>query len=197
MQVSSLSSVDGEVVEIASLRTDLALRIDGTSSDHVAVLTEVGGELPPIVVHRPTMLVVDGVHRVLAAQARGECQIAVVYIDGDEVDALIEGLRANSRHGLPLSRRDRQAAVGRLLAVRPEWSDRRIAAAVGVSHRTVGAIRHRSSGQFAQPNVRVGLDGRVRPRDRAGTRARAAALPTGCCCWSGCSTWRRPVVTCR
>lgn len=58
-------------VLIAALREGLPLRADGVNADHVAMLAEVPETLPPIVVHRRTMQVVDGAHRLRAAQLRG------------------------------------------------------------------------------------------------------------------------------
>lgn len=152
------------------------MRVDGVNEDHVAMLADLDEELPPILVHRGSMVVIDGVHRVRAALARGDGRIQAVYSGGDDVDALILAVRLNTRHGLPLSRRDRQAAVLRLIAVCPDWSDRRIAAAAGVSHMTVGAVRRRSTGEIVQSNVRIGKDGRARMRDPSAARAQAAAM---------------------
>lgn len=162
---------------IATLRTALPVRVLGIDESHVCVLAALPGDLPPIVVHRPSMRVIDGAHRVRAAQARGETTIRTVFVDGDDVDVLVLAVRLNARHGLPLTRRDREAAVLRLLTTRPEWSDRRIAGLAGVSHKTVGAVRRRATGEIAQSHS-VGADGRMRPRNPVERRKQAAALMT-------------------
>jgi hypothetical protein len=161
-------------VLISSLRIDLSVRVDGVDQKHVAVLAEVVDTLPPVVVHRQSMCIVDGLHRLEAVARGGRQRVRVVFIDGDDVDALAQAVRLNTRHGLPLTRRDRRAVVERLLKARPLWSDRRIAALAGVSHRTVGAVRNRSSGQVAQSTI--GRDERVRHRDVNTRRSQAAAL---------------------
>jgi ParB-like chromosome segregation protein Spo0J len=169
-------AADGAWVRIDDLRSDLSLRVDGPSHDHVAALAALVGPLPAIVVQRDSMRVVDGLHRLLAARARGAERVQVTWVDGDEVEGLLLAVRLNGVQGLPLSRRDRAAAVEQLLRRRPHWSDRRIAAELGVTHRTVGAVRRRSSGEIPRPNAGVGQDGRVRPHDPAAGRRRAARL---------------------
>jgi ParB-like chromosome segregation protein Spo0J len=160
---------------VAGLRADLGLRVSGVDHGHIAVLAALANDLPPIVVHRSSMQVVDGTHRLRAAQVRGEAEIRAVFVDGDHVDALVLAIRLNARHGLPLTRRDRELAVRRLLRARPEWSDRRIAGLSGVSHKTVGKVRQRASGEIPQSH-RLGADGRMRPRDPVERRRHAAAL---------------------
>lgn len=73
-------------------------------------------------------------------------------------------VRSNVTHGLPPSRSDRARAVLRILASHPNWSDRMIAGSAGVSPKTVGVIRARSSAEIPQLAARVGTgtDGRTR-----------------------------------
>jgi len=87
------------------------------------------------------MGIIDGVHRVQAAILRGQKEIDAEFVDGSSEDAFVLAVRVNVDHGLPLSLADRKAAAERILDTHPDWSDRAIAAAVGLSHKTVGAIR--------------------------------------------------------
>jgi hypothetical protein len=128
------------------------------------------------VIHKDTMTVIDGMHRVAAARARGQEHIEAVLFAGTIMDAYVLTLKLNSRHGLPLSRKDRRAAVERILTFCPSWSDRRIATIAGVSHKTVGAVRRRTTGETPQSNTRVGLDGRERPLDVFEGRRRAVRM---------------------
>ncbi|MGW5697184.1 cell cycle transcriptional regulator TrcR, partial [Streptomyces asiaticus] len=153
-------------------------RTTGVDAEHVRKLARLGTPLPPIVVHWPTLRVVDGVHRVHATRLRGETQIDVRYFEGSVEDAFIEAVRLNTSRGLPLTRADRAAAVLRILGTHPEWSDRLIASAAGVTAGTVGAVRNRSTAQREQLNTRKGKDGRLRPVDPAEGRRRAAVLLT-------------------
>ncbi len=134
---------------------------DRTSADHVRVLIETESELPAIIVHRATMRVIDGAHRLRAAIALGRPTIAVKYFDGSDDDAFALAVQANVAHGLPLTLAERKAAARRLVYSHPQWSDRLIAGVIGLSHKTVGAERRRAGGENARLNTRVGRDGKV------------------------------------
>ncbi|MFJ6740604.1 hypothetical protein ACIQOU_17115 [Streptomyces sp. NPDC091279] len=151
-----------ETVPLAMLLDGEAVRLRGTCDEHVRLLAESGKEFPPILVHLGSMRVIDGMHRLAAAKSRGRATIQVRYFEGSPEDAFVEAVRVNSAHGLPLTLADRKAAAGRILRDRGEWSDRRIAALVGLSPKTVGAIRGRLSEEFPQLTARTGRDGRVR-----------------------------------
>ncbi|MFF0885037.1 ParB and winged helix-turn-helix domain-containing protein [Streptomyces sp. NPDC003456] len=151
-------------------------RIDGEDGEHVRMLAAVRSPLPPILVHRETMRVIDGMHRLKAARLRGDDTIDVEFFDGGEVEAFALGVWLNIAHGLPLSQADRTAAAQRMLRARPHWSDRRIAAGVGLSAGTVAAVRRRSTGQNGQSNTRVGRDGRIRPLEATEGRLRASRV---------------------
>ncbi|MEU5761273.1 hypothetical protein [Nocardia sp. NPDC047648] len=109
------------------------------------------------------MRVIDGEHRLLAAIARGHSTIAVRFFDGSAADAFALAVHANVVHGLALLTEERKAAALRLLDSHPHYSDRMIARISGLSHKTVGALRRRATGD--RPHLhgrRVGIDGRVR-----------------------------------
>jgi hypothetical protein len=161
-------------VAISELSPGYSPRVQGEDAEHVRVLAAAEDDLPAIVVHRSTMRVVDGMHRVRAAVERGESEILVEYFDGSEEDAFVRAVRDNIRHGLPLSRADREAAVLRLLRSPTAWSNRAIAAVTGLSAPTVGAIRRRTNDKTFQSNSRVGRDGRTRPVNGADGRERAS-----------------------
>ncbi|MFF7591544.1 transcriptional regulator [Kitasatospora purpeofusca] len=151
-------------------------RSGGHDGDHVARLAELDGPLPPILVERRSMRVVDGTHRLLAALLRGEETIEVEFFEGTAEDAFLRAVEANVAHGLPLSHSDRRAAAARIMGSHPYMSDRAIARAAGLGARTVATIRRRSTETVPQLNARVGRDGRVRPVDAADGRRRAAEL---------------------
>jgi len=150
------------------------VRVEGVSEQHVAALARTLDRLPPIVLHRATMQVIDGAHRIHAARRRGQVEIDAVFFDGTSVEALLLAIRLNHRHGLPLTREDRRAAVARIIADAPAWSDRRIAALAGVSPKTVTSVRQRSTAETPHLDARIGLDGRIRPVDPAAGRRRVS-----------------------
>jgi ParB-like chromosome segregation protein Spo0J len=163
-------------VVIDALRPADSLRSGGVDLAHVELLAQLGGPLPPIRVHRQTMRVIDGMHRLHAAVLRGNRTVDVVFFDGDETAAFLMAVEANTTHGLPLTLADRKAAAERIIAVCPAMSDRAIAATAGLSPKTVGVIRRRESTEAAPAEVRIGLDGRRRMVDGAEGRHTAQQI---------------------
>ncbi|WP_318306149.1 ParB/RepB/Spo0J family partition protein [Amycolatopsis solani] len=144
-------------------------------AEHVRLLAESAIAPPPIVVHRATTQVIDGLHRVRAAQSRGETTIAAVFFDGDVKEAFVLAVKLNAMHGLPLTLADRKAAAREILFLYPQWSDRRIAGVAGLSPKTVAAIRRRSDGEIPRPTGRLASNG-VLYRSTEQARRRAAEL---------------------
>jgi AcrR family transcriptional regulator len=164
------------IVPIMNLMPADTPRIDGESDEHIRMLADIDADIPPIVVHRPTMRVIDGMHRLRAAMLRGEDTIEVRFFDGTEADAFVLAVELNSGHGLPLSQVDRSAAAARIVGSHPHWSDRVIATLTGVSAKTVAAIRSRATAEIPQLHSRIGRDGRVRPYSTAQGRRLAGKL---------------------
>lgn len=163
-------------VPVESLLNSDSPRSSGEDREHIKALAESGDQLPPLVVHRPTMRVIDGMHRLLAARLNGKKTIPVRFFDGDEAISFVLAVRANVMHGLPLSLADRKAAAARIISYYPQWSDRGIASASGLSPRTVATIRDRPSEQDRQMDVRIGRDGRARPVDISQKREQVIRL---------------------
>lgn len=161
------------LVPVDALSVDACPRLSGEDPDHLRILLETPNELPPILVHRPTMRVIDGMHRLSVARLRGQSQIAVRYFDGAEEDAFVLSVQNNVRHGLPLSLADRTAAATRIARSHPHWSDRTIARTSGLSPKTVAAIRRRSSAEIPPRTPASAKTDGVVPS----TQAKAAAVP--------------------
>jgi hypothetical protein len=191
-------------VEIGALLTADSPRSGGEDLEHVKALAALQTRLPPIIVQRTTMRVIDGMHRIRAAELRGEHMIAVKFFDGTEADAFVLAVKANIAHGLPLTTTDRKRAAQRIITSHPHWSDRMIAAATGLAPGTVAALRRRgaggpgaaadgangangmagiggaegTAGAVDPMATRIGQDGRVRPINIAEGRRRAGQLIT-------------------
>jgi ParB-like chromosome segregation protein Spo0J len=163
-------------VPVLSLRPADSPRLNGEDRAHIARLAETETLLPPILVHKRTMRVIDGMHRLMAASLQGRETIDVIFFDGSETDVFLWAVRENVAHGLPLSQADRRAAAERIIASHPHMSDRAIGHSVGLAAKTVAAIRKSSSEEIPQSNARVGRDGRVRPLDSGIGRRHAAEL---------------------
>ena len=149
-----------QFMPIGSLRPADSPRLNGEDVEHIQMLAGVETRLPPILVHRSMMRVIDGMHRLRAAQLRNDECIEVQFFDGSEQEAFVLGVKANITHGRPLS-----------------LSDRAIAASAGLSARSVANVRRRLKDEIDEledVRARTGRDGRVRPLDSAEGRLRAA-----------------------
>lgn len=168
--------VDGPVtsVPVSALRTGGSPRQGGENLEHIRVLADAPGELPPIIVRRADMRVVDGMHRLRAARLRGESTIPARFFDGDDNDAFVLAVRTNVTHGLPLSLADRKAAAERIITSHAHWSDRMIATVSGLSAATIARIR-KAHPELAA-DTRVGHDGKVRPVNSMERRRVARAI---------------------
>jgi len=162
-------------VEVDHLRPGPRLRVGGIKPDHLDVLVQSGGNWPPIVVRREDNTIIDGCYRYLAAQRLGHSHMDCIYYDGGSDEAFMEALRRNLHHGLPLSLKERESAARTVLAFHPEWSDRRLSEACGLSPGTVGQLRSslgHSPDQNGHLNTRWGRDGKRYHADLGALRQR-------------------------
>jgi hypothetical protein len=149
----------------------------GVNQEHVDRLVGLGGRWPPILVRQDNGQVIDGAHRVAAARLLRLERVAASLFYGDPDEALIEFVRRNVFHGLPLTLRERKRAASQVLLARQEWSDRRIAEICALSPKTVGRLRSSvPDRQFEEiphldAGTRIGRDNRSRPVNRASVRA--------------------------
>ncbi|MFE0027588.1 ParB/RepB/Spo0J family partition protein [Amycolatopsis sp. NPDC059021] len=89
--------------------------------DFVLALAAETAVLPPLIVHRPSLRVVDGNHRLLAAQARGKLSVTVTFFDGSAEDAFVLSVYRNISSRFPLSEAERHAAADRIRRTHPHW----------------------------------------------------------------------------
>jgi ParB-like nuclease domain len=164
-------------VPISTLLPADSPRFGELDLDHAQSLADVDAELPPILVRRVSMRVIDGMHRLNAAKLRGHDDILVQFFDGDENEAFLLAVESNVTHGLPLKVAERRAAAARIIRSHPEMSDRSVAAIAGLAAKTVASIRNGAE-DFPQVSARVGRDGRVRPLNSAGGRRIAGMMFT-------------------
>lgn len=162
-------------VPLESLRRGFSARTGPEDVRHAQILVEAFAYLPPVVVHRKSMAVIDGNHRVLAARMLKRPTIPAVFFDGDEDEAYVEAVRHNVAHGRPLNLQERERAASHLIATHPDWSDRRISEVCGLAPQTV-ARRRRSATVPNGQLSRVGRDGKSRPTDPAAVRLYVAEL---------------------
>jgi ParB-like chromosome segregation protein Spo0J len=163
-----------EKIPVAAIRNSYTPRKNKANENHVLVLAQSPLPLPPIVIHRASMRVIDGVHRLRAIELRGHSMIAARLFEGNDAEAFALAVHLNVTHGLPLTLSERKAAAQRVLKSYPHWSDRSIGLIAGVSNKTVGKLRGCTTEEISQLNPRLGRDGKVRPVSPAIGRRRAA-----------------------
>jgi Winged helix-turn-helix DNA-binding len=179
--IGAVMPADGrpELVAITEIRAGTSPRMSGVDPAHVAVLVQLA-DLPPVLVQRRGMRLIDGAHRLAAAAARGEITIGVRYVDCGDDEAFVLAVALNTGHGLPLTLKERRAAAARILAWRPDASDRWVGSVTGLAPRTVASVRSEQPGSGAagdaEPGLRLGRDGRTRPVDASVARRRATEL---------------------
>lgn len=165
-------------VPVAELAIVDSPRTSGQNQEHLQALAAVDRGLPPIIVHRETMQVIDGAHRLRVAKLRGDLEIPAVFFSGCKADAFVLAVKSNIAHGLPLSLNERKAAAERIIVSHQEWSNRMIASVTGLAPATVAEIRDRCAGHDATDDARIGQDGRMRPVNSAERRRHASELIT-------------------
>ncbi len=159
--------VDGGTQTRAGIDPVIAARYSTIWSEHGPSFAWVD----PIVVFYDgaTYWLADGFHRVDGAGVAGLTSIDADVRQGTQDDAIWFALGANKQHdsaGKPRSRADVQRAIERALR-HPKGateSDRKIAAHVGTTDKTVASARARmeATAEIPQLDTRTGADGKTR-----------------------------------
>src|ERR1700722_2226451 len=89
---------DLETVSISSLLPADSPRSGGEDAAHILRLAESDAVMPPILVNRRTMRVIDGMHRVRVAALNGSHEVVVEYFDGTDDDAFLRAVELNVSH---------------------------------------------------------------------------------------------------
>jgi hypothetical protein len=160
-------------IPLAEVVDDTAtqMRVAGVEPAMVAeyaVAMRDGAVFPPITLYYDgdAYHVADGFHRVAAARQVDLEVILAEVREGTARDAVLAAAGANATHGVRRTNADKRHAVERLLAD-PEWSrwsDREIARACNVDHKSVARVRRELTGEI--PSERS-----VTYRDRHGNVA--------------------------
>lgn len=145
---------------------DLTLqpRVEGIDPDHVRALEDAPDSWPPLIVveHGARYLLVDGYHRMAAAQNLGLATVPVqVLPEPEDGDLHTLAFALNAAHGRPLSLADRRTEATRLLQAHPEWADREVGRRCGLAQPTIAKLRSdlERSAQIEQTETRVGKGG--------------------------------------
>jgi uncharacterized ParB-like nuclease family protein len=139
--------VEIPLAEIA-ICADTQMRVIGIDPGTVASYAEdmkAGATFPPIIVYHDRALYhpADGFHRIEAARQIGREVILAEVRQGTSRDATLAACAANATHGLRRTNEDKRRAITAMLQD-PEWatwSDRAIAKACAVDHKSVAKVR--------------------------------------------------------
>lgn len=147
---------------------------EDTVADYAEAM-ESGVEFPPIVVYHDgtDYYMADGFHRCLGASRIGLKEISAEIRKGTRIDALKYALGANCTNGLRRTNDDKHRCVEIALREFPDWSDRKIEEACGVSDYLVATVRKETGARNGtstlpadQPQTRTGRDGKQYPTIR-------------------------------
>lgn len=151
------------------LQTQTRIEIDQEVVQEYTEAMENGAKFPPIIVFFDTetqdYILADGFHRLLAhLKTKPNDRIQIEQHLGTVKDALWFAAGANKTHGLQRSGEDKRNAI-RIALLHPNgfgMSDRRVAAYIGVTGKTVAAIRKtmEEASEIPKPIYRLGIDGR-------------------------------------
>ena len=146
------------VSQLADLRLDEAIQpraaLDLAVVDEYAAAMAAGAEFPPVVIFDDGAVrwLVDGFHRVKAAERLGTKTLPSEIHKGSKRDATLYAVSANQTHGLRRTNADKRKVVLVMLhdGQWKRWSDREIARRCGVTHPFVESLRKEASGNGYQ-----------------------------------------------
>jgi hypothetical protein len=158
--------------------------LDEPTITEYAGAMEDGATFPPVVVFHDgdDYWLADGFHRVAAAGRAGLKKFPVEVRPGTQRDALLFACGANYAHGLRRTQEDKRQAVLTLLRD-AEWgqrSDRWVADAAKVDHKTVAKLRTEATGRGEIPTsrgTRTDTRGRQQPASKPRAAPPSPALP--------------------
>ena len=113
-------------------------RLKGTNSEIVEYYAEIFDDViwPPILVHRESLKLIDGFHRVAAAKKVGKYNFFVQYLENiAEEELFAYAVKANLGHGANLSKEERYKAIHKLQ--RAGWTNEKIAELLNCGITTV------------------------------------------------------------
>lgn len=173
------------VLQLDDLTLDpqLQMRADGTDAAHagdLAAALKHRDKLPPVRVweiavegeeQATAFFVTDGFHTVEGHRIAGRKSVQCKVFKGTWHDALLDAAAANQKHlAKKRSVEDKKRAVLMVLEAAPDWTGRRVAQHVGVSHSFVDDIRAEMEELAARPNPeptkRVSASGKTYPTAR-------------------------------
>lgn len=143
----------GEFVPWEAIVVDDAINPRGGSVDQDTVVryAEILDELPPILVQKDTFKLIGGKHRLRAASEKGDF-IRIVEADVPDDQLFITALADNAKHGQPLTKAQRIAAMHTLYHLDPSRSTNELARLTGCAWVTCDAyVKAQTGGDAPRP----------------------------------------------
>jgi transposase len=138
-----------------------------------------GEVFPPVTVYfdGSDYWLVDGFHRYFATKSNGKTSIDCDIENGTLKEAVRFSWKANAKRGLPLNSNDHRKIILAMLQdiEAKEWSNRKIAEYVGVSHSTVN--RFKSSLEQRSTETKPVKDNHVKPVSNPDTGKTIQKIP--------------------
>ena len=138
-----------------------------------------GEAFPPVTVYfdGSDYWLVDGFHRYFATKSNGKTSIDCDIENGTLKEAVRFSWKANAKRGLPLNSNDHRKIILAMLQdiEAKEWSNRKIAEYVGVSHSTVN--RFKSSLEQRSTDTKPVKDNHVKPVSKPDTGKTIQKIP--------------------
>jgi transposase-like protein len=132
--------------------------LDASVVRRYCALLKQGANFPPVRVWFDGInyWLVDGFHRVAAAESAGFKYVTAEILHGPLEAAIWDSFSANSRHGLPRKRSDLVAIIGRAIkhTQAASMSNVDIAKHLGVTETTIRRWRRRLSSTYVEDTVR-------------------------------------------
>jgi hypothetical protein len=148
-----------QLIAIHLLSTRLSARLPELSEPRVEALMAAVDQLPPVLVHRATMTVIDGAHRLEAFRRAGRSLIPVRTFDGEWLEAVALAVRAKAAHG-QLTLADRRQAASVMISVHAKGSDHVIDAICDVARWSATEERYVTARHPARDNESFDRDAR-------------------------------------
>lgn len=147
-----------QLLHTSQIRTDggtqMRAELDPATIEEYAQAIQAGATFPPIVAYYDgtDYWLGDGFHRLAAYKKIFMGGINCEVRSGTRRDAVLCAAGANATHGRRRTNADKRRSVETLLRDQEwgQWSDREIAKACCVDHKTVGNLRRELSGEFPQ-----------------------------------------------
>lgn len=121
--------------------------------------------------------ILDGYHRVAICQELGVTEWPRVIRAGMSVEQKVDYAYALNMQRRHMNVEQKRSAIEGYLRRYPHKSDRQVATAIGVDHKTVATVRAglSTTGEIPQLDVRTGADGKARRQPRCRVRSGSRA----------------------